>query len=749
VRLSALLAVPAAIALAVLARTTPPDPRGAGAPAAEFSAERALVTVRELARDGAPRPAGSAADRRAADAVAARLRALGLEVSAQETFACGPYGSCATVRNVIARLGAPAPGRRAVLVSAHHDSVGAGPGAADDLSGVAAAVEVARALAAGPTLPRPVIFLVTDGEEAALVGASAFVARHPVAAEVGAVVNLEARGTTGPSILFRTSGAPPWLPRALAALPRPVTTSVAPALFELLPNDTDLTAFEGAGTPGVDLAFAGGAVRYHTARDDPFHLDPASLQHHGDAALALARALAGADLEDRVPVRRAWFDLLSVAVLSWPRPREVALAAAVLAAVAAVVLVRREARALRATLAGLAAALAAPLLGAGVAALLVLALHATGALPRPFVAHPGAIDAAGWAAGLAGALLAPALLGRRAGRAGLLAGSALLFAALSAALALAQPLATPVAAVPALAFAVAEGLRGARPPGGSERLAAALPAAAAALVLLPLAVLAPSILGVFAAPATALLVALALTPATAAARGADQLARRPGLAAMAAAALLAALQATRPHATPDAPEKLTFTFHEDGTGARWLAEAEHDRALPAPLRALAPFSAARAPAFAWTPLRQVFVAPAPRLGLAPPRAEVRSAPARDGIRRVRARLTSPRGAPIVALFLPPSAQVRAVWVDGVTLAPPPRLALWFWGGHRLVACVTTPAAGVTVELDLGGDARVAAVLVDQSPGLPPPGAALAAARPETATPFWDGDTTVATTEVKL
>lgn len=748
-RLAAALAVPAAIALAALARTAPPEAQGAGAPAAEFSAERALATVRALAGDGAPRPVGSPANRRAADLLVARLRALGLDVTVQETFGCGLYGTCATVRNVIARLGPPAPGRRPVILAAHHDSVGAGPGAADDLSGVAAAVEVARALGAGPAPARPVVLLVTDGEEAALVGASAFVAGHPLAREAGAVVNLEARGTAGPSILFDASGAPGWLPLAFAALPRPVTTSVAPALYALLPNDTDLTVFQRAGTPGVNLAFADGAVRYHTPRDDAFHLDPDSLQHQGENALALVRALGAADLEGSAPAPRAWFDVLAAFVVSWRWPREVALAAALAAAAAAFTLVRREARPLARAGLGLLAALAGPLLAALGAAALALALRAAGALPRPFVAHPAAIEGAGWLAGLAGALLGPVLLGRRAGRAGLLAGSALLFAALSAALALTLPLATPLAVVPALAFAAAEGLRAARPPGRGEVLAAALPGAAAALVLAPVAILLPSILGALSVPLTALLVGLALGPAAAAAENAGAPRRWPALAALAAAVVLAAVQAVRPHATVDAPEKLTFTFHQARDGARWLAEAEHDGALPAALRGVAAFGPARRPPFAWTPVRQAFAAPAPPLGLPPPRAEVLSVEVKDGLRRVRARLSSPRGAPTVALFVPPSVALRAAYVDGVPLGLPPRLALWFFGDHRLVACLTTPPAGVVVELVIEGEAPATAHLADQSRGLPPSGAALVAARPATAAPFWDGDTTVVTGEVRL
>jgi hypothetical protein len=749
-RLAATLAVPAALALAALVRSAPPAPRPEDAPALDFSAGRALGAVRELAGDGAPRPVGSAANRRASDLLVARFRALGLDTSVQQTFGCGMYGTCALVRNVVARLGPPVPGRRAVLLTAHHDSVGAGPGVADDLSGAAATLEVARALVDGPPPPRPVIFLVTDGEEAALVGAAAFLDHHAAAREVGAVVNLEARGTEGPSILFDTSGAPAWLPRALSALPRPVTTSVAAAVYALLPNDTDLSAFQRAGTPGVNLAFAFGAVRYHGPRDDLAHLDPASLQHQGDSALALVRALAAADLEARPAAPRAWFDVLSLGVVSWPRPREAALAAALAALLAAAVLVRREARPLRAAAWGLAAALLAPAAAAAAAAALVAALRWGGALPRPFVAHPGAIEAAGWFAGAGSALAVTALLGRSAGRPGLLAGSALLLAALSAALAVAFPLATPLGAVPALACAAAEALRGASPLGGRlARAADVLPAAAAAVVLAPIALFLPGAMGVLAVPAAALLVALLLAPAAAAAFDPESpRGLRPGIAALAAAALLAAFQAARPHATADAPERLTFAFHEAEGGARWLAEAEHD-ALPPAVRAAAPFSPRRAPPFPWAPMRPAFAAPATPLGLALPRVEVLAISVRDGVRTVRARVWSPRGAPVVALLVPPAAHVLSASVDGLPLPAPPPLARRFWGGHRLLASMTTPARGVTVDLAVAGVDPVDAFLVDQSPGLPAPGAPLAASRPATAVPSWDGDATIATAPARL
>src|SRR5512144_3138196 len=187
-RLVAAVALLTAVAGAAVLRTAPVAPRGEDAPATAFSASRALRSMRELAGDGGPRPTGSPADLRAVERAVARLRALGLDPEVQEAFGCGPYGICAPVRNVVARLGAPGP--RPVLLVAHHDSVPAGPGASDDLSGVAIVLEVARALAAGPPLPRPVVAVITDAEESGLVGATAFAERHPAFADAGAVVNL-------------------------------------------------------------------------------------------------------------------------------------------------------------------------------------------------------------------------------------------------------------------------------------------------------------------------------------------------------------------------------------------------------------------------------------------------------------------------------------------------------------------------------------------------------------------------------
>ena len=101
---------------------------------------RAKATVRALAALG-PRPAGSAAERRASELVAVRLGRLGYRVVVQRFEL--PRGG--TSQNVVGLT--PGPIRHVVV--AHVDGVRASPAANDNASGVAALLEIARERPAG------------------------------------------------------------------------------------------------------------------------------------------------------------------------------------------------------------------------------------------------------------------------------------------------------------------------------------------------------------------------------------------------------------------------------------------------------------------------------------------------------------------------------------------------------------------------------------------------------------------------
>jgi Peptidase family M28 len=326
----------------------PPAALPADAPADEFSAIRALNELKPMA--AAPHPLGSVEHDRVRDYLVGRLRALAVDPQVQTTSVVRAdakwYGRAigATVSNVLARLPGTSSTRPLMLV-AHYDSVPSGPGASDDGSGTVTLLETLRALKAGPPLRNDVILLFTDGEEAGLLGAQAFVNEHPWAHEPGVVLNFEARGACGPSTLFETSAGNGWLIGELArAAPYPVASSLFYEAYKHLPNDTDLTVFKRAGLAGLNFAYCGCFPRYHTMGDSVANLDPRSLQHDGSYALALARHFGDLDLR-RTPAPDAVYFNVGHRVLHYPASWTLPLLAlALLAAVFVVVVGQRRGR---------------------------------------------------------------------------------------------------------------------------------------------------------------------------------------------------------------------------------------------------------------------------------------------------------------------------------------------------------------------------------------------------------------------
>ncbi len=296
VAVSLAIVLTAFLALRVMA---PPGALPADAPATEFSAERAFGLLKDIAVE--PHPLGTPAHDVVRDRILRMWRDLGFEPEIQAGLVFGAAEHyAARVENILARLpGAkPTPGG-ALMLASHYDSVEPAPGAADAGSGVVTLLETARALTAGPPLAEDVIFLITDAEEDGLLGARLFQDEHPWAKGVGLVLNFEARGTAGPSLMFQTSAGNQRLISALAAAPHPRAYSFGATIYRSMPNDTDLTIWLKAGIQGLNFAFIGRGDNYHTAGDNLAALDLRSLQHNGSYALALARRFGN----DGVPPR--------------------------------------------------------------------------------------------------------------------------------------------------------------------------------------------------------------------------------------------------------------------------------------------------------------------------------------------------------------------------------------------------------------------------------------------------------------
>lgn len=317
-RLATALGLVVVTTLSILRIARPPAPVPSTAPDTVFSAERALRHVAVIARR--PHPMGTDEHDRVRDYIVGQLKALGIDTQIQETTAIGTrYQAAGRVQNIVGLLRGSAPNGKVVLLMVHYDGVEAGPAAADDGAGVGALLETLRALRArSMPLPNDIMALFTDGEESGLLGAAAFVRKHPRAKDVAIALNFEARGTTGRSYMFETGPGDLDAAQALRTARDVTAGSVFTTIYRTLPNDTDLSELALLGVPALNFAFADGIERYHTSHDDVAHLDPGSVQHHGLQMLALAKTFASGALPRPKTSDAVFFDFPLVGLIVYP-----------------------------------------------------------------------------------------------------------------------------------------------------------------------------------------------------------------------------------------------------------------------------------------------------------------------------------------------------------------------------------------------------------------------------------------------
>lgn len=279
--------------------TLSPRPKPLDAPATEFSAYRAHALLETLLAENLPHPTGSVQNTLVKQRLTAELDELGISYTEQKTWACGTRSNtCREVENIIAMI--PGEGSDSIItLMAHYDSVPVAPGAGDDGAGVVAILETARALQLEAPLRHSIMLLFTDAEEIGLVGAEAFFQQHPLAADVALVLNFEGSGTSGGSLVLRTTQANELLIKTLAQeASAPYGFSFASEIFKRMPNDTDFSVVQRVGIAGIDFAFAGERNHYHSPNDTTNNIDLRTIQHHGENMLPLVRSLANADLSD-------------------------------------------------------------------------------------------------------------------------------------------------------------------------------------------------------------------------------------------------------------------------------------------------------------------------------------------------------------------------------------------------------------------------------------------------------------------
>ncbi len=328
------LAVAAVVLISYLiwTQTGPPPELPGGARPEFFSLSRARRDIQEIAR--VPHPVGSPENARVRDYIVRQLEALGIAVSVERQTAfyrsSGAGFQGGMVENIIGRIPGAA-NTKAVMLACHYDSVVEDGGAADDGAGIAVLLETARAVRHDHPLRNDLLLLFTDGEEPDLLGSAAFVSQSPRARDVGLVLNFEARGVSGPVLMFQTSQPDGSLIREFArAAPNPRAASFFRHVYERMPSATDFTFFDLKGIPGLNFAFIEEGGFYHTSEDNLNRLDGRALEHEGRSALALVNHFGNLPLPLPAAPAMVYFNAGNVLVhypLAWVWGIEIVLCA--------------------------------------------------------------------------------------------------------------------------------------------------------------------------------------------------------------------------------------------------------------------------------------------------------------------------------------------------------------------------------------------------------------------------------------
>jgi hypothetical protein len=677
-----------------------PKPVPASALGADFSSARALEHVRIVASQ--PHPMGSLANAAVRDYLVSELRGLGLAPQIQRaTAAYYPVPGivqAGTPENVLARLPGTEPGGKAFLLAAHYDSVPTGPGATDNGSGVATALETLRA----------------------------FAEQHPWAGDIGVVLNLDTRGNTGPAVMLATSDEGGWVIDQFAkATPYPMTTSDSVAFFKRSGGNSDLSVFLDAGWAGLQVSSTAGISHYHGPLDTVGELDERSLQHLGSYALALTRHFGSVSLEQTTAPDSVYFNVTRFLV-HYPEAWSIPLAAIALLLGAGVVVLGLRRRRLRPG--GLALGFVVLPVAIGAAALVahltwtvILAVHPDGVWALEY--RPAII----WI-GLAALTVAVtatlyAALRERIKPDELAVGGLLWWLLLAVAASVAFPPASYLFIWPLVLSLLGLGILFAghdRPTAGRRRFAvlmitgvpaAFLAASGVYAITMTRELLLPYVAPMFAA-AIVLMLGLLIPQLDLVAR-----AGRWGLAVVSAALALGLLVAGSLSAGFDArhpqPDDIMYSLNTDTGQAIWVSADEQPDGWTAQFLGAKPRRSSVADHIDDPEPR--LHAPAPAVALEAPSVRLIDDRDRGGGRTVTMRVTRPARANLIVLGT--DLEITNVAIDGKPVATRPvlnsgRAPSWtlnFWN---------PPAQGFDLTLEVKGTAALRITARASTPGLP-------------------------------
>lgn len=180
-----------------------------------------------------------------------------------------------------------------LMLIAHYDSRYSQPmprdtvwsfGAADDGYGVGVILEtVSLALKNRNEWKQGVKVLFTDAEEPGMKGMKAIWENNrEVFGNVGLVINVEARGTWGPALLFEACPGNAKVQELYASTAKyPYTYSLTTVVYQFLPMFTDFTIVKDE-LPGLNFSNIADVNHYHTDLDNISNISEKTIQHYGE-----------------------------------------------------------------------------------------------------------------------------------------------------------------------------------------------------------------------------------------------------------------------------------------------------------------------------------------------------------------------------------------------------------------------------------------------------------------------------------
>jgi hypothetical protein len=268
----------------------------------EYSTERALKHIKEISQQ--PHYVGSPNHAVVLNYLEQSLQKMGLVTQIQDTIILSKWANLVPCKNLITRIKGSENGK-ALLLLTHYDSAphSKSYGASDDANGLGVILEGIRTFLHNKTKHKnDIIIVFSDAEEQGLNGAFAFAKFHPWIKDIGVVINFEARGTKGASMMLAESNTGNAnLIKAFdeAKVQFPVSNSLMYSIYKMLPNDTDMTAFrETADVPGYTFAYIDDHFDYHSIQDNYKNVTPNSVEHQGKYLMPILNHFSNINLNE-------------------------------------------------------------------------------------------------------------------------------------------------------------------------------------------------------------------------------------------------------------------------------------------------------------------------------------------------------------------------------------------------------------------------------------------------------------------